>query len=76
MINYLFAVYTYWLGGLIRWDLSGDNHLLLIQQVEGVNEEDVKGFTTHNLIIKISRTRKEEGHGYNEQYNKTADADP
>ena len=48
-LKWLFAVYTYWLGGLIRWDQSGDNYLYLIQQVEGVNEEDVKGFTTYNL---------------------------
>lgn len=41
-LKWLFAVYTYWLGGLIRWDQSGDNHLYLIQQVEGVNEEDVE----------------------------------
>ena len=62
-LKWLFAVYTYWLGGLIRWDQSGDNHLYLIQQVKGVNEEDVKGFTTHKLIIKVTLTRKEKGHG-------------
>ena len=62
-LKWLFAVYTYWLGGLIRWDQSGDNYLYLIQQVEGVNEGDVKGFTTHNLIIKVTLTRKEKGHG-------------
>ena len=48
-------MYTYWLGGLIRWDQSGDNHLYLIQQVEGVNEEDVKGLTTHKAIINIAK---------------------
>ena len=53
-------MYTYWLGGLIRWDQSGDNHLYLIQQVEDVNEGDVKGFT---MIIKITLSRKEQGHG-------------
>ena len=62
-LKWLFAVYKYWLGGLIRWDQSGDNHLYLIQQVEGVNEEDVKGFTTHKLIIKVTLTRKGQGHG-------------
>ena len=62
-LKWLFAVYTYWLGGLIRWDQSSDNHLYLIQQVEGVNDEDVKGFTTHKLIIKVTLTRKEKGHG-------------
>ena len=41
-------MYTYWLGGLIRWDQSGDNHLYLIQQEEDVNEEDVKLFTPIN----------------------------
>ena len=62
-LKWLFAVYTYWLGGLIRWDQRGDNHLLLIQQVEGVNEGDVKDFTTHKMIIKITPSRKEQGHG-------------
>ena len=62
-LKWLFAVYTYWLGGLIRWDQSADNHLYLIQQVGDVNEEDVKGFTTHKLIIKVTLTRKEQGHG-------------
>ena len=61
-LKWLFAVYTYWLGGLIRWDQSSDNHLYLIQ-VEGVNDEDVKGFTTHKLIIKVTLTRKEKEHG-------------
>ena len=62
-LKWLFAVYTYWLGGLIRWDQSADNHLYLIQQVEGVNEGDVKDFTTHKMIIKITPSRKEQGHG-------------
>ena len=62
-LKWLLAMYTYWLGGLIRWDQSSDNHLYLIQQVERVNEEDVKGFTTHKLIIKVTLTRKEKGHG-------------
>ena len=59
-LKWLFAMYTYWLGGLIRSDQSGDNHLYLIQQVEDVNEGDVKGFT---MIIKITLSRKEQGHG-------------
>ena len=62
-LKWLFAVYTYWLGGLIRWDQSGDNHLYLIQQEEDVNEEDVKDFTAHKLIMKVTLTRKEQGHG-------------
>ena len=56
-------MYTYWLGGLIRWDQSGDNHLYLIQQEEDVNEEDVKDFTAHKLIMKVTPSRKEQGHG-------------
>ena len=62
-LKWLFAMYTYWLGGLIRWDQSGDNHLYLIQQEEDVNEEDVKDFTAHKMIMKVTQTRKEQGHG-------------
>ena len=73
-LKWLFAMYTYWLGGLIRWDQSGDNHLYLIQQEEDVNEEDVKLFTPINWLWKSPWPENKRGMD-NEQYDKTADAD-